>query len=174
MPGFDGWLHPLVALIAALTASAANTVAGGGTVLSFPVLIWMGLPPIEANSTNSVGLFTGSMGGAWSYRGRLSALHSRWVWLWVPALAGGAAGAWLVVNLPPTWFAGVAPLMVIGASLLVAGEPLVRRRLPSIGPPGSRLKRASAVLGVLAVSTYGGGWVNRCVNVSGGVFPLLG
>ena len=158
MPGFDNWLHPLAALVAALTAGAANSVAGGGTVLSFPVLVGRGLPPVVANATNSVGLWTGSIGGAWSYRGRLSGLEGRWLWLWLPALVGGGAGAWLLVNLPPSWFGSIAPFMVIGASLLVAVEPLVRRRLPSLAHlhAGGGAGKLAAVTGVFVVSAYGG------------------
>lgn len=156
MIGFESWLQPVVTLAAALAAGAANTVAGGGTVLSFPVLVWIGLPPVQANATNSVGLWSGSLGGAWSYRVRLGTLERRWIWLGLPALAGGGAGAWLLVNLPSTWFAAIAPFMVIGASALVAVEPLIRRRLLSLWSAGGDAGRAGAVVGVLVVSAYGG------------------
>jgi hypothetical protein len=154
--GFESWVQPLVALVAALAAGVANAIAGGGTIISFPVLIWIGLPPVVANATNSVGLWTGSMGGAWSYRDRLRTLERRWVWMALPALLGGGVGAWLLINLPPSWFGSIAPLMVIGASLLVAVEPLIRKRILSLWSVGGSAGRAGAVVGVLLVSVYGG------------------
>src|SRR5688572_27682653 len=122
--GFESWVKPAVALLAALAAGAANTIAGGGTIISFPVLVWLGLPPVQANATNTVGLWTGSVGGAWSYRERLGTLERRWIWMALPALLGGGLGAWLLINLPQSWFGSIAPIMVIGASTLVAVEPL--------------------------------------------------
>jgi uncharacterized protein len=153
---FESWVQPVVALVAALAAGAANTVAGGGTILSFPVLVWIGLPPVQANATNTVGLWTGSVGGAWSYRTRLRNLERRWVWLAFPALLGGGAGAWLLVHLPPAWFGSIAPFMVVGASVLVAVEPLIRRRLMALWARGGDAGKVGALFGVLLVSAYGG------------------
>jgi uncharacterized membrane protein YfcA len=154
--GFESWVHPAIAVLAALAAGAANTVAGGGTIVSFPVLVWLGLPSVTANATNTVGLWTGSVGGAWSYRARLRTLDAKWVWLALPSLIGGGAGAWLLINLPENWFDWVAPFMVIGASVLVAVEPFIRRRIASLWVGQGSASKASAVIGVLLVSAYGG------------------
>jgi uncharacterized protein len=154
--GFESWVQPFVALVAALAAGVANAIAGGGTIISFPVLVWLGLPPVQANATNAVGLWMGSVGGAWSYRERLRTLERRWIWMALPALLGGGAGAWLLLNLPPSWFGSIAPLMVIGASALVAVEPLIRKRILSLWAAGGRAGKVGAVVGVLLVSIYGG------------------
>jgi uncharacterized membrane protein YfcA len=154
--GFESWVQPAVALLAALAAGAANTVAGGGTIISFPVLVWIGLPSVTANATNTVGLWSGSVGGAWSYREQLATLDAKWVWMALPALVGGGAGAWLLINLPENWFDWVAPFMVIGASVLVAVEPLVRRRIASLWASGGGASRVASVVGVTLVSAYGG------------------
>jgi uncharacterized protein len=153
--GFESWIQVVVALVAAIAAGAANTIAGGGTILSFPVLVWIGLPPVVANATSTVGLWTGSAGGAWSYRGRLRTLEGRWVWLVLPALTGGALGAWLLVNLPARWFGSIAPLMVIAASALVAVEPLIRRKI-AFHSDTEEGGRALRVAGILIISGYGG------------------
>jgi hypothetical protein len=154
--GFDNWVQPLVAMTAALAAGAANAIAGGGTIISFPVLVWLGLPPVQANATNAVGLWMGSVGGALSYRERLSTLERRWIWMAFPALLGGGVGAWLLLSLPPDWFDRIGPLMVIGASALVALEPLIRRRILSFWSQGGSGGRGYALVGVLLVSMYGG------------------
>jgi uncharacterized membrane protein YfcA len=154
--GFDIWARPALTLLAAMAAGAANTIAGGGTIIAFPVLVWLGLPPVTASATNTVGLWTGSVGGAWSYRERLATLEKRWIWMAVPALIGGGLGAWLLINLPPSWFGRIAPFMVLGASALVAIEPLIRKRIMSFWSAGSTGGRLAAVVGVLVVSAYGG------------------
>ena len=156
MFGFDSWIQPTIALVAALAAGAANTIAGGGTIISFPVLLWLGLPSVQANATNAVGLWMGNVGGAWSYRARLATLERRWRWLALPSLIGGGLGAWLLVNLPENWFDWVAPFMVIGASILVAVEPVIRKRLAALFSKGGSSGKIGPVLGVLLVSAYGG------------------
>ena len=117
----------LAAFGAALLAGAGNAVAGGGTNLSFPILIWLGLPPVAANATNGVGLWPGSAGAAWSYRTALAKADPRWWWFAIPSLVGGGLGAWLLLALPPTWFGAMAPWLVIVASGMVAAEPFVRQ-----------------------------------------------
>ena len=92
--------HFMAVLAAGILAGAGNTVAGGGTTLSFPILVWVGLPEQIANATNTLGLLAGSAGGAWSYRGRIRG-QKGWKMLWVPALFGGALGAVLLLVLPP-------------------------------------------------------------------------
>jgi len=146
-----------VALLAALVAGAGNAIAGGGTTLSFPILIWLGIPPVAANATNGVGLWPGSAGAAWGYRSTLARGGQRRWWLVAPSLLGGGIGAWLLLRLPPTWFGAMAPWLVLVASGLVAIEPVVRRWLRG---PGHEGRGARAVvlttLGQLAISIYGG------------------
>lgn len=147
----------LAAFGAALLAGAGNAIAGGGTTLSFPILIWLGLPPVAANATNSVGLWSGSLGAAWSYKNALGRADRRWWWLAVPSVVGGTLGAWLLLTLPPTWFGSLAPWLVIMASALVAVEPFVRRWLRSPGHENAStgwIGIAMAVQFVIAV--YGG------------------
>lgn len=149
----------LAAFGAALLAGAGNAIAGGGTTLSFPILIWLGLPPVAANATNSVGLWSGSVGAAWSYKAALARADRRWWWLVVPSLVGGALGAWLLLYLPPTWFGAVAPWLVIAASALVALEPMVRAWLRAPGHEGA----STAWIGVAMLIQFG-------IGVYGGYF----
>lgn len=145
--------HFLVVLAAGILAGAGNTVAGGGTTLSFPILVWVGLPEQIANATNTLGLLAGSGGGAWSYRGRIRG-QKGWGLLWVPALLGGALGAGLLLVLPPDWFAAVAPWLVIGSAGLVGVDPLIRRHLSGL-VPGERCTGTS-LAALFLISIYGG------------------
>jgi len=146
-------LHLAAILAAGLLAGAGNTIAGGGTTLSFPILVWVGLPELIANATNTLGLLAGSGAGAWSYRERIRA-QSGWQVLWLPALIGGGVGAALLLFLPAAWFGTVAPWLVIGSAGLEAADPLIRRHLPH---PASGERRVTAsVIAMFLLSVYGG------------------
>lgn len=155
-----GWGDPLLLLAAfgaALLAGAGNAIAGGGTNLSFPILIWLGLPPVAANATNGVGLWPGSAGAAWSYKAEIATGDPRWWWLALPSLVGGGVGAWLLLALPPDWFGTLAPWLVIVASGLVAVEPLLRRWLRSPGHERAGKAWIAVAMGVqFLISVYGG------------------
>ena len=147
----------LAAFGAALLAGAGNAVAGGGTNLSFPILIWLGLPPVAANATNGVGLWPGSATAAWSYKDSIARAERRWWWLAVPSVLGGGVGAWLLLALPPTWFGVMAPWLVIVASVLVAVEPILRRWLRSPGHEGAGRGWIVAAMTIqFLISVYGG------------------
>lgn len=144
---------------AALLAGAGNAVAGGGTNLSFPILVWLGIPPVAANATNGVGLWPGSITAAWSYRRRIGEADPVWWWLLLPSLVGGGLGAWLLLYLPPTWFEALAPWLVIGASLLVATEPVISRVLrgeAGHAPVHGPVQVTLALLAQFAIGVYGG------------------
>ena len=89
-------LHLLCAFAAALMAGAVNSVAGGGTMLTFPALVALGLPPIIANATNTVGIWPGSAGSIWGFRRELARIPGRMFYLVIPALLGGGLGAMLL------------------------------------------------------------------------------
>lgn len=156
MPGFESWSHALLVFAAGLAAGGANAVAGGGSALSFPALVLLGIPPVTANVTNALGLWPGSIAAAWSYRARLRSVAPRTRWLILPALGGGLIGAWLLVQLPARWFAGIAPFLVLGAAVSVGVEPLAKRWLGSGQIQRSDRALAGAVIAIFAVALYGG------------------
>ena len=96
-------LHAAVAFAAAFAAGAINSVAGGGTLISFPTLIWLGLNSVTANATNTVAIWPGSLGGMWGFRRELRTAHSRLLALILPSLIGGLAGAWLLRYTPVSY-----------------------------------------------------------------------
>ncbi len=149
-----GW--PLVAVVAAgLAAGAGNAIAGGGSAISFPLLVFVGIPPVAANATSAMGLVPGSAAAAWSYRGELRRADPATVWLAVPSVLGGALGAWLLVHLPPAWFGAVAPWFIFMAAGSVLLEPVARRWIRR-GADGSTGSRVAGLIGWFGVALYGG------------------
>jgi hypothetical protein len=121
-------VHELLVFAAACVAGAINSVAGGGTLITVPTLIWLGMPAINANATSTVALWPGSLSGAWGFRRELSAADRRVFALIVPSLIGGLSGAILLSQTPPDVFERLIPLLILFATcLFMAQEPLQRR-----------------------------------------------
>ncbi len=143
----------------ALAAGVVNTLAGGGTLLTFPALVSFGKLPDEvwANGTSTAALVPGSLSGAWGFRRELGEAR-RWLPLLLPpSLVGGLAGTLLVTRLPPSYFALMVPWLILTASLLFLAQPLLARRFPphADGLPSPRV-RAAVVFFQLLVAIYGG------------------
>lgn len=154
--GFDSLWSAAAVFLAGLGAGAANAVAGGGTNLSFPVLLWMGVPAVAANATNAVALWPGGAAATWEFRREIRGAGVGWYWLTVPSLLGGAAGAVLLIHSPSSIFRTIAPGLVLGSSLLVALEPVVRSRLGTAAGRRSPRWLLGAGTVQLAISVYGG------------------
>jgi uncharacterized membrane protein YfcA len=163
-----GWGLALLAAVAAV-AGAINSVAGGGTILTFPLLTAL-LPPgpaqlVVANATSTVGIWPGALAAAWAYRGERQNLPAWARWLVVPSMLGAVVGTLLVLRLPPRWFAAAVPWLILLAAVLFAVQPrLVARgdrgeRTAPDGDPGVSVgwrSIATACLLQLAVAVYGG------------------
>jgi uncharacterized protein len=133
-----------------------NTVVGSGTLITFPVLLAVGYPPLTANVSNSLGIVPGSLSGAYGYRRELRGQGPRAVRLGVASLLGALAGAALLLALPPSAFEAIVPAFVALALVLVVAQPALARwiaRRPEQGRPhGGPLLRAA----VFATGVYGG------------------
>jgi hypothetical protein len=110
-------------------AGMINSVAGGGTLVTFPTLVWLGQPPIIANATNTAALWPGSLGSLWGYRQDLRHCHQRLYLLVVPSILGGITGAVLLQLTPPGVFARLVPYLILFATLLFAFQSVVQRWL---------------------------------------------
>src|SRR5687767_13273181 len=119
----------LITLTAGILAGAINSIAGGGTLISFPALIWIGRDPILANATNAVAMWPGSLAGAYGFRRELATARRWLLLLIIPSLAGGALGAWLLLRTPSTTFEKLVPFLILGATILLAMQEMVTRRL---------------------------------------------
>ena len=155
--GWHSWWHALAALGAGVLAGAVNSVAGGGTNISFPVLLWLGLPPITANATSATALWPGVMSATAGFAPEIRKSPGRWYWLAIPSFLGGAIGAYLLLQTPSTVFRSIAPWLVIGSSALMAAEPLLVKRFTALQGERRGGRWMALALGAqLLISAYGG------------------
>lgn len=149
----------LTVAAAGLGAGFVNGAAGGGSLVSYPLLLATGLDARAANVTNTVGLLTGYAGGALGFRDHLRTQRPRLRELAPIALAGGAGGALLLLLTSESAFEAIVPALILGACLLFALQPTVRRRVvarradphPATGRLG-----VAALAAVFAAAVYGG------------------
>jgi len=142
----------LLAVVAA-AAGAQNAVAGGGTFLTFPTLLFVGLPARLANGTSTVGLWPASLAGTLAFRGDLRHERRTLVLFGAVSLVGGLAGALLLLFTPERTFRGLVPWLLLVATLVFALGPLVTRRLRA---RGLHAPFWLLVVAQLVVSVYGG------------------
>lgn len=126
-------LEAFAVAAAGLTAGGVNAIAGGGTLIAFPVLLAIGIPPVQANTTTALGLVVGYAGGVRAFRPELAGQGARARALLLPAVLGALVGATLLLTLPSESFEAVVPWLVLGACLLIALQPPLARRLTARG-----------------------------------------
>jgi uncharacterized protein len=143
-------------LVAGVCAGAINTVVGSGTLITFPVLLAVGLPPVTANVTNAVGLFPGSFVGAYGYRNELTGQRDRAIGLGAASVLGAVIGAILLLTLPARAFNAVVPVLIVLALLLVVFGRTFTGWLSSWGHGAT--DRVTVVLWLVTMGTgiYGG------------------
>ena len=146
--------HAVLIVLAGVGAGIFNGVAGGGSLISFPVLLALGYPALTANITNTIGIWPGYVASAAGFRSEIGDQRRRLLRLTPVGLAGGTAGALLLLTTSSTTFERVVPWLVLGAAALFAAQPLLRRALDRDAPP--RTRPVLLVVGVFAASVYGG------------------
>jgi uncharacterized membrane protein YfcA len=174
------WEMVAVAL-AGLTAGSINAVVGSGTLVTFPVLLAVGLPPVTATISNSLGLVPGGLTGAIGYRRELRGQRRLLMRLLPASLLGALTGSFLLLHLPASAFEAIVPGLVALAVVLVAVQPLLQRWLaarrarngiedePRIG----RGRLAALLAGAYATGTYGGYFAASQGVLQVGIFGLL-
>ncbi len=166
------WQHALILFGSAALAGAVNSVAGGGTLLTFPALLWTGQLATVANATSTVALWPGQLSSLWGYRKELGENRDAIARLAIPSLLGGIVGALLLLRTPPGVFASLVPYLILMATLLfIAQEPLskwqrAKAAKAAEGAPPEAVERnrdelsATAWTGVMVfqffVAVYGG------------------
>jgi hypothetical protein len=127
-----GVTEAAIAFFAAIVAGAINSVAGGGTLVTFPVLVWLGVPSTVSSATNSIALGPGSLASAWGYRRELTGSDPRLRWLLIPSLVGAIAGALLLRVTPTATFDRLVPFLILFATLLFMAQQKVQSLFPKM------------------------------------------
>lgn len=152
--------HVMLLAIAAALAGSLNAVAGGGSFLTFPSLIFAGIPPVTANTTSTVALWPGSVASVGAYRREL--LRQKRVFiaiLGITSFLGGFLGAILLLNTPQATFKQLIPFLLLFATLLFAVGSNVTQRLRNAGfvpTKGSLSSLLIVAVLQLLIATYGG------------------
>jgi uncharacterized protein len=141
-----------------MAAGAINAVAGGGTLLTFPTLLFFNTPPVVANATSTLALVVGTTGSVFGYRPHLAAIKP-WLWRFVPvSILGGLLGGMLLTRTSDETFSRLVPFLILFATLVFMAQGTVRRlilRAEEHSPP-SQLHLLATVVFQLAVAIYGG------------------
>ncbi|MBW8767146.1 MAG: sulfite exporter TauE/SafE family protein [Geodermatophilales bacterium] len=151
----------LAVAAAGYAAGGINAVVGYGTLVTFPVLLGVGLPPVTATVSNSLGLVAGNLTGAIGYRRELRGQRRLVLTLLPASILGALTGAFLLLHLPASSFEAIVPVLIGLAVVLVAGQPALQRALARRRPdddprPVGRGRRAALFAGAYVTGTYGG------------------
>jgi uncharacterized membrane protein YfcA len=150
--------HVLILLVGAFAAGAINSIAGGGMLIVFPTVIWLGLDPKVANATCTVALWPGLAGGLFGYRKELENSKTILIRLGAISVIGGAIGAWLLIATPSPTFARMVPFLILFATVLFMVQGAITRWL-QLQPISSEPKTSwwvGAIVFQFCSATYGG------------------
>jgi hypothetical protein len=149
--------HAIFLFVAGALGGAINAVAGGGSFIAFPALLFTGVPPVAANATNTLALWVGVTASGGAYRNRLNISRRVMIPLIVTSVFGGLAGAFLLIKTPAQTFLKVLPWLLLGATLLFAfGKHLTGRIAAGISSDATRGAITGASIFELVVAVYGG------------------
>jgi uncharacterized membrane protein YfcA len=152
-------LQILILIAAAFGAGVMNAMAGGGTILTFPSLIFLGIPAIAANATSTVALLPAAVASLYGYRDEVRENKGWLKTLFLPSLIGGTAGSVLLLRTPEKVFANLAPLLILFATALFMIQGYLSRRSARVVTDPSELSRGRLLLASLlqlGVAVYGG------------------
>jgi uncharacterized protein len=144
-------LELLAVAAAGAAAGASNSIAGAGSLITFPTMVALGLPPLSANVTNTVGIVPGYVGGVLGYRDLLREQGERFARFLVPMLLGAVAGSAALLLTPDTAFEAIVPVLIAASCLLLLLQPRLLPRLSHAGNERSPFLTA----GLLFCGAYG-------------------
>ena len=145
-----------ILLTASTVAGAINSIAGGGSLITFPVLLAFGYAPVTANVSNTIGLVPGSVSGAIGYRRELAGQRGRALRFGTASLLGGVTGAVLLLVLPASTFKDIVPGFIVLALVLTLAQPTLNRRLAGHVASGARRVKLLLPVAIYATGVYGG------------------
>ena len=176
-----GW-EMLAVAAAGFAAGGINAVVGSGTLVTFPVLLAVGLPPVTATVTNSLGLVSGNLAGSIGYRRELRGQRGLLLRLLPASVLGALTGAFLLLTLPASAFEAIVPVLIGLAVVLVATQPMLQRALArrradgDVDPAHFRIgpgRLTGLLAGAYATGTYGGYFAASQGVLQIGIFGLL-
>ena len=149
------WMSYLLLFSFGCVAGTVNVVAGGGSFLTLPLLIFLGLPPTVANATNRVGIVLQNVGAVWAFRRHGLVEAQCLLWGALPAIVGAAGGTWLALRIEEEAFKRILAFLMIVVTMWTLWDPLKSRQ------PGSTSERPPYLTGMMAVGflfmgIYGG------------------
>jgi hypothetical protein len=147
--------HGVLLAVAGFLGGAVNSVAGGGSLISFPALLAVGYPSVTANVTNTVALWPGYVGATAAYRRELEGQRSRLVVLGATSIAGGAAGSVLLLTTPASVFKAAVPWLILLACLLFGLQPLAARTLAKRRATSKEHRSVGLHVAVFFAAVYG-------------------
>jgi len=153
------WYEVVALLAAGMAAGTINTIVGSGTLITFPVLLFFGVPPVTANISNTIGLVAGGLSGIHGYRRELVGQAGILRHLVPVSFAGALTGAILLLVLPESAFDAIVPILIAAALLLVLLGPRLAARAATRHPEGgsgSSGRQVLLIAGVLGSGVYGG------------------
>lgn len=148
----DPWAY-LLLFVAGLVAGTLNVIAGGGSFLTLPLLIFLGLPPTVANGTNRVGIFLQNAAAVWGFSRHGLVDWRAVLWAAAPATLGAGVGTWAALHVGEDAFRRVLAYLMIGVTLYTLWDPLGKRRTAGTG---RALRLPVLVIGFFCVGVYGG------------------
>ena len=151
----------LILLLVAAGGGAMNALAGGGTFLVFPALLFAGVPPVTANATSSLVLLPGTIASAWVYRDTMRGMTPSFLgWMAVVSLGGSLVGSILLLHTSNLTFSMLIPWLLLGAAVVFSAAPWIRERVMTRGAAQSRTgghpSFPALLVGQFVISAYGG------------------
>lgn len=150
------WWHALIVLVAGIWAGTINTVVGSGTLVTFPVLVALGYPPVTATTSNAIGLTPGSITGVIGYRRELRGQWKRAGRLAIATTIGAIGGTALLLGLPPGAFELVVPWLIGAALVLIVMQPRISAWVQSTQGEDAGREGVLLYMAVFAIGVYGG------------------
>lgn len=158
--------NEVLVFLAAIAAGFINAIAGGGTLVTFPVLLAIGIPPVIANVTNTVALVPGTMGGMWSQRKDFNSQYRRLLKLLPVAILGGIAGGLLILNTSEQSFRSIIPYLILMATLLLAAQVRIKNWVTSrVGEVHKEIHHPILMISMVFLGAIYGGYFGAGLGV---------
>ncbi len=158
--------NEILVFLAAVTAGFINAMAGGGTLVSFPVLLAIGVSPVVANVTNTVALVPGTIGGMWAQRNAFVSQRSRLYKLLPVSVLGGIAGGLLILNTSEDAFRSLIPYLILLATLLLAFQVKIKNHIVSrLGHAHTEHHNPAIMMGLVFLAAVYGGYFGAGLGV---------